>query len=116
MVPLAMALSACPECSRHVRTDARVCPFCDHALPSSFGLARAGKALVGAAAITALTACPRAATKYGGPPPPEPALEQPADGSEPDAELEQPAVPEDGAEEVEAEGDAAADDAVPDAE
>lgn len=94
-----MRLSECPECSRHIRTDARVCPFCDHVVPAS-GRARAGALLVGAAAITTLTACPRAATKYGGPPPPEPQAEEIV---EPTAEPpDEAAEPEDAAEPEEA--------------
>lgn len=87
-----MALSECPECSRHVRIGAGACPFCDHALPAAFGRSRAGAVLVGAAAITAMTACSRlVATKYGGPPAPAPESE-PADADQPP---EHPATPED---------------------
>ncbi|MEM7158151.1 MAG: hypothetical protein AAF799_35240 [Myxococcota bacterium] len=87
-----MQLHECPGCARHVRVGTRVCPFCEHALPASFGLSRAGVLLVGTAAITALAACPqRRATKYGGPPPPEPAMDQPVDV---EPELEEPSEPE----------------------
>jgi hypothetical protein len=65
-----MRVTPCPGCLRHVRVDARVCPFCDHSLSSSSARAKVGM-LIGAAAISTLTACPRPATKYGGPPPPE---------------------------------------------
>ncbi|MCX4245344.1 hypothetical protein [Paraliomyxa miuraensis] len=93
-----MRLSPCPECARHVRVDAGVCPFCDHPLPVPTARARVGALLIGAAAISTLTACPRAATKYGGPPPPEPqptevetTLEAPEEPLEP---VEDTAAPE----------------------
>lgn len=89
-----MQLHECPGCARHVRVGTRVCPFCEHALPTSFGLGRAGVLLVGTAAITALTACPqRRATKYGGPPPPEPAMDRAVDAEpEEPSELDEPEV------------------------
>jgi hypothetical protein len=36
-------LVACPACARHVRADARACPFCVASLPESFGAGPAPK-------------------------------------------------------------------------
>jgi hypothetical protein len=78
-------LFACPECARHVRVDAGVCPFCDHVLPPSNARARVGALLIGAAALSTLGACRAMATKYGGPPAPP---------QEPDTSVAAPAEPE----------------------
>jgi hypothetical protein len=78
-----MHLTLCSSCSRHVRIDAGVCPFCDAALPRSRAGARVGALLLGAAAISTLGGCPRPAAEYGGPPP-VPPPEQQGEPSEPD--------------------------------
>lgn len=88
-----MQLVPCPDCARHVRADAGLCPFCDCALssaPSGRSRTRAGVLLIGAAAITTLGACGRMAVKYGAPPEPETSVAAPA---EPEAPVE-PSEPE----------------------
>ena len=59
-----MQFTTCSGCSRHVRIDAGVCPFCAASRT-------AARVLVGAAAISSLSGCPRPAAEYGGPPIPE---------------------------------------------
>lgn len=95
-----MQLVPCPDCARHVRADAGICPFCDCALssaPSGRGRARAGVLLIGAAAITTLGACGRMAVKYGAPPAPpqepETSIAAPAEPEAP-AEPSEPEAPE----------------------
>lgn len=66
-----MRLTTCPSCDRHVRADAGACPFCAQVLPepASRRAARVGAIIAGVATVSAMTGCPRAATKYGAPPP-----------------------------------------------
>ncbi len=75
-----MPLVPCPSCHRHLRPTERACPFCASRLePDALRTAAAAIAL--AVAASALTGCPRTATKYGAPPP-----EPPAPTAEPSAE------------------------------
>lgn len=59
-----MAMKTCPQCQRHVKSAAAVCPFCSSALETSGGAMRA--AALAAAAGLMVAACPA----YGGAVPP----------------------------------------------
>jgi hypothetical protein len=69
-----MPFVPCPSCSRHVRDDARACPFCDAAFEASLATpaprtTQVGRLLLGAgvaAVVVGTMAC------YGGPPVPAP--------------------------------------------
>ncbi|MEZ4406571.1 MAG: hypothetical protein R3A52_08860 [Polyangiales bacterium] len=68
-------LAPCPDCGRHVRSDARACPFCDAPLDAATltvvpdAPVRAGRAALFAFAASITAAC---ASSQSTPPPPMP--------------------------------------------
>ena len=85
-------LCPCPACHRHVMTDARVCPFCEAALPASFcetppppavrgRLSRAARLLAGTTLMGASACSTNAVPLYGAPPIPHDAAAERAPDS-----------------------------------